>query len=261
VSTFYLGVPEPRWLEREEFRGVPLFVSHNRLRRVKNLPRAITRWALDSGGFNHIETHGRWTITAAEYAEAVDRYHREIGMMDWAAPQDWMCEAKMLARTGLTVDDHQRLTTENGLELRRIAPHLPWIWVLQGDTPASYLAHVALYAEHGVDLTAEAVVGVGSVCRRQSTAEATEIFQLLAGLGINVHGFGVKILGRNRYADALVSADSQAWSARARNRGRAGKNGEPPQGALPGCTHRNCNYCPKFALQWREAVLAGRPTP
>lgn len=38
----------------------------------------------------------------------------------------------MLARTGLTVREHQERTIANFLELRRIAPGLPFIPVLQG---------------------------------------------------------------------------------------------------------------------------------
>ena len=45
---------------------------------------------------------------------------------------DWMCEPAMLARTGLTVAEHQAGTVANYLELRAAAPELPFIPVLQG---------------------------------------------------------------------------------------------------------------------------------
>ena len=45
-------------------------------------------------------------------------------MLEWAAPMDWMCEPAMLARTGLTVEDHQRRTVANFLELRERGPEL-----------------------------------------------------------------------------------------------------------------------------------------
>src|SRR5207247_6979053 len=66
----------------------------------------------------------------------------------------------------------------------------------------------------GVDLAREPPVGVGSVCRRQPTAEIEVVFHTLASLGLRLHGLGVKTGGLARYADCLGSADSLAWSFR-----------------------------------------------
>jgi hypothetical protein len=140
--TFYLGTHEVNWLTNEVG---PLFISHRRLALRKNLPRAATRWALDSGGFSELELHGCWVTTPTEYVEATRRYAADIGMLDWAAPMDWMCEPKMLVRTGLTVEDHQRRTVANFLELRERAPELPYIPVVQGWTRADYERCVTLY--------------------------------------------------------------------------------------------------------------------
>ncbi len=52
-------------------------------------------------------------------------------MLDWA-PMDWMCEPAMLARTGLTVEDHQRRTSANFLELRERGPELHTSQLLRG---------------------------------------------------------------------------------------------------------------------------------
>ena len=50
----------------------------------------------------------------------------------WAAPQDWMCEPAIIAKTGLAVVEHQRRTVTNFLELQALAPDLPFIPVLHG---------------------------------------------------------------------------------------------------------------------------------
>lgn len=113
--TFYLGTHEVSWLTNEIG---PLFISHRRLALRKSLPRAATRWALDSGGFSELELHGRWVTTPTEYIDATRQYTADIGMLDWAAPMDWMCEPKVLARTGLTVEEHQRRTIANFLNPR-----------------------------------------------------------------------------------------------------------------------------------------------
>jgi hypothetical protein len=59
-----------------------------------------------------------------------------------------------------------------------------------------------------------------------------------------MHGFGVKKVGLAKYGHGLASADSMAWSFRARR--------SPP---LPGCTHKSCSNCVHFALRWRDELL------
>lgn len=240
---FYLGTHHPDWLGR---LGVPLFVSHRRLSVRKKLPRAQSPWALDSGGFTELSRPPhRWVTTVDEYVEAAQRYDSEIGQLAWAAPMDWMCEPFVVEATGLSVREHQERTVENFLELRGRGPFVP---VLQGWTIDDYVRCVNLYEGAGVDLAAEPIVGIGSVCRRQSTAEIGSIFGVLSGeFGIACHGFGVKKKGLALYGKFLTSADSMAWSYQARRR--------PP---LPGCTtHKNCANCDRFALLWRGELLAG----
>lgn len=238
---FWLGTHQTGWLATVD---VPLFVSHRRLALRKRLPVALGPWALDSGGFTELNLYGRWVTTEAEYIAAVRRYGTEIGNLAWAAPMDWMCEPFVVAKTGLSVEKHQRRTVDNYVRLRCAAPDLPFIPVLQGWTLADYLRCVDLYAGAGVDLTAVPLVGIGSVCRRQNTGEVDHIVSTIAALGIDLHGFGVKTGGFGRYASQLVSADSLAWSYRARN--------APPRA---GCTHGSCASCPRFALAWRDKVL------
>lgn len=244
---FLLGTHETPWLGRAEF---PLFVSHRRLHKRRSLPRAVCDWALDSGGFTELNLYGEWKISRYDYIAAVRRYSEEIGRLMWAAPQDWMCEPAVLAKTGFTVADHQMLTVHNFLDLRDEAPELPFIPVLQGWTLGDYLACVDRYAANGVDLTNEPLVGIGSVCRRQDTTEIDVVVSAVAALGIRLHGFGVKTLGLAKYAPSLVSADSLAWSYNARR--------NPP---LPGCPHGSCSSCLRWATRWRDGVLAALDAP
>jgi hypothetical protein len=245
---FLLGTHQPGWLARLD---VPLMVSHRTLRTRQTLPRALGPWALDSGGFTELALHGRWQTTTAAYAAAVARYADQIGRLAWAAPQDWMCEPAMVARTGLSVARHQALTVDNYCTLRQLAPTLPFVPVVQGWDLPSYLACVTRYQASGVDLTAAPLVGLGSVCRRQASGEIAAIAAELARAGLRLHGFGVKLRGLAGYADLLDSADSLAWSYAARRR--------PP---LPGCHgHKTCANCPRYALGWRARVLAALEAP
>ncbi|XXZ47523.1 hypothetical protein AAGT00_00805 (plasmid) [Streptomyces cavourensis] len=247
----YLGTHQPSWLARLEFGQdcIPLCVSHHRLDGRRTLPRAVTPWMLDSGGFTELSQHGEWTVSPYAYAAAARRYYDEIGMMDVCVIQDWMTEEEVLARTGLTVWDHQLKTVASFLNLMALDAELPWMPVLQGFTLDEYLRCADLYEQAGVDLTLEPVVGIGSVCRRQGTREAVRIIETLSSMGIRLHGFGFKITGlRNGASHLLYSSDSLAWSMNARNR-------EP----MPECTHRSCSNCPRYARAWRNQMLNSLP--
>lgn len=214
---FYLGTHEPHWLHRSR---VPLFVSAVRLRQrcKRKLPRARVPWALDSGGFSVIKGPDGYPQSPEQYAAEVKRWSERIGLLEWAAIQDWMCEPVKLALTGLTVEEHQRRTVQSWCDLRHIAPELPWVPVLQGFTRGEYLECVRMYRSAGTDLTQLPVVGIGSVCRRQDTRGAEAIVRELAGMGLKLHGFGFKLGGLERCREHLVSADSLAWSDGARRR-------------------------------------------
>lgn len=172
-------------------------------------------------------------------------------MPDFAAAQDWMCEPFMLERTGLPIAEHQRRTIESYLTLRDLAPEIPWLPVMQGWRVEDYRAHVEQYATAGVDLRAEPIVGVGSVCRRQGTIEGGRIVRAVADLGIRVHAFGVKADGLRLFGDCLASADSMAWSFVARRR----------KVRLDGCTHKTCANCLRWALEWRRTRIGDALVP
>jgi hypothetical protein len=246
----YLGTHQPGWLSQFE---VPMFVSDRRLRDYVTLPRALGEWALDSGGFSELSMHGSWDEgpTPQEYARRVERYARVVGNLQWAAPQDWMCEDLIIAKTGLDVLEHQYRTIENLDALRSFDPTLlpampRFIPVVQGKRVDEYVRHAGMYKAAGIDLTTEPLVGVGSVCRRQGTEEAKKIFEALHAAGVTrLHGFGLKKTGLALYGHLLTSADSMAWSYDARR--------SAPMGECIG--HKNCANCPRFALQWRRELL------
>ncbi|MEV6602731.1 hypothetical protein [Kutzneria sp. NPDC051319] len=239
---FYLGTHQPAWLSRD--LGVPLLVSHRRLAGRRSLPRATGPWALDSGGFTELSLYGAWRTDARTYVAAVRRYAEEIGQLDWAAGQDWMVESDVRARTGASLRTHQHRTVANYLQLRELAPELPFIATLQGQSVADYQRCADLYERHGVDLAALPRVGVGSICRRQHSGEVEQIVHSLAGRGLRLHTFGAKVLGLARYADAVCSSDSLSWSFRGRH--------------VPGCSpsHRSESNCVYFALAWHTRLLA-----
>lgn len=265
---FYLGFHDPNVLSATG--EVPLFINLPRLLRYAGdwdrMPKARTLHALDSGGFTELMDHGTWRTTPDEFGGQVYRMIESVGMPQFASPQDWMCEpwiihggvqhGRMAPGTGLTgngrgfdgaVRIHQEMTVESVLYLRENFPAAPWIPVLQGWVMEHYLEHVEMYREAGIDVTTEGLVGLGSVCRREATNEIAAIVGRLAGMGIRMHGFGVKTSGLDMYGHLLASADSMAWSKVARRENIR----------LPHCEHvaEDCRNCFAWATLWREKVL------
>lgn len=225
---------------------MPLFLSHIRIEREcrRTLPRAIGPWSCDSSAYSQLALHGRWKFGVRRYVEDVRRYRDQVGNLQWASIRDWMCEAHVLAKTGLSVLEHQTRTVASYDELLDLAPEIWWVPVLQGFTRDEYMRCADMYQSAGHELKDLPMVGLGSVCRRQDTDLAEDIIRELTAAGIKVHGFGFKTLGLGRVKDVVASADSMAWSLNAKN--------HPP---LPGCTHKHCNNCLKYALRWREKMF------
>lgn len=231
-ALFYLGSHHAtsRWWAL----GVPLFVSVRVVARRRDIP-ATAPWALDSGGFTEIDKHGRWVTTEDEYVASIERLS-QFPHFAWAAPQDWMCEPKMLEKTGLTVREHQERTVASFLSLRaRVGERV--IPVVQGYQPKEYDRCIELYQSAGVDLSAEPIVGLGSVCKRSGTRDAVRLIRYLQDHRLRLHGFGLKDTAFQLCRHMLASADSMAWSATARREGRDSNS-------------------PEEAIAWRERLLA-----
>ncbi|MFF3514795.1 hypothetical protein [Streptomyces sp. NPDC002573] len=253
---FYLTTHKKHWVKTTR---VPLFLKSEHFQRARTLPQTLTRYAIDSGGFTMLQQHGCWIRSPRQYIDDLRRIWEGVGPFDWAAPQDWMCEPLIIhggtigplrfVGTHLSVREHQRRTVANYLELRSLAPELPIIPVLQGWELQDYDHCVRLYEQAGIDLTREPTVGLGSVCRLQSTRKGAAIVTAMAAHGLRLHGFGFKTLGLERVGHLLASADSAAWSYHARRRP-----------ALPGHPHKNCANCLPYALAWRTRVLDALPT-
>lgn len=269
----YTGISQLAWFKRPEFDGVRVFISMNSLDKYRGeLPApGGTIAAIDSGGFTELKNYGTWRTTAEEYAAKCHKVRHVFGrQVEWFSPQDWMCEPVVLAGgktkdgvfkgTGLSVEEHQRRTVENFLALRQLVPTV--IPVIQGWTVFDYWRCLEMYADHKIDLRQFPCVGVGSVCRRQSTNEATLILRSIATeTGKNLHGFGFKADGIVNCASELRSADTFAWSFAGRKRPdtthehyQRSSRFVPENFNKRGCAD-DCSQCPEYCLAWRRNLL------
>lgn len=198
-----------------------VMLSVNRLRRRRS-PFAVGEWMMDSGAFTEVARHGGYRAGVEQYAAEVRRF-AGCGKLVAAVAQDFMCEAFVLARTGADVATHQRWTVERFRELAMCDTGGAYVMpVLQGFDPDDYRRHLGVY---GDELPSGALVGVGSVCKRNGTpARVLEVLRAVhfERPDLRLHGFGLKTqaLLDARVSAELHSADSAAWSFAARKQGR-----------------------------------------
>ncbi len=219
---FYIGLHQPS--DARHFQRVCISVNRVRGRRStvlighENSGSAL----LDSGAFTELTTYGAYRHSVGEYAQEVKRLCKLMNL-DACVAQDYMCEPFMLAKTGLSLADHQRLTIARYDEL--LTHDLPCyvLPVLQGFAPSDYVDHIQAYGDR-FDLNSW--VGVGSVCKRNT--DPGSVSRVLQAIKVKrpdlrLHGFGVKLTALKHPAvrDLLYSADSMAWSFHARKNGRS----------------------------------------
>src|SRR5262245_37153243 len=214
---FYPGLHQPSDARRFEC----CCVSVKRL--AKRRKPLMSRVLLDSGAFTELAQHGRYRHSVQQYADQVRRLHWwGVANIEAAVTQDFMCEPFMLARTGLSLEEHQQLTIERYDALIAERLPVPVMPVLQGYQPQDYARHVEAYGER---LVPGMWVGVGSVCKRNSKPEAiVAVLSAIAAVrpDLRLHGFGRKAtaLADEQVTRLLYSADSMAWSFAARYEGR-----------------------------------------
>jgi hypothetical protein len=216
---------------------------------------------MDSGGYSTLSRFGKWDITPAQYVRKTAWCDRHIGNLEMAAPQDWMCEPPVIAKTGLTPGIHQIRTTINFSVLNELwpqhsdeeSPYFPVLQAAPGDIDG-YLRHIDMYEEAGINLWDYHTVGIGTVCRIQSNKIIGLLARELNQTGLRFHWFGVKTDGiplvwpRDKHRKAFGSFDSMAWSATARYR----------PVLLPECKgngHINCANCVIWARKWRQEYI------
>lgn len=217
---FYVGCHQPS--DARHFDRA--FISIKRIEDRRS-PFAVKHWVMDSGAFSEISDHGCFLRTVDQYAAQARRWIGN-GHLDAVVAQDYMCEPFIVAKTGLDVPTHQRLTIERYDELLAHGLPVHVMPVLQGFRAGEYLDHLDAYGER---LTPGMWVGVGSVCKRQG--KPANVVAVLGAIkrqrpDLRLHGFGVKStsLAHPGVRHLLHSADSMAWSYAARKQGRNGND-------------------------------------
>lgn len=243
---FFVGLHRPSVANRFDRCCISINVL---MGRKSSFP--VNDWIMDSGAFTCVTRYGDHVLTPEGYAEEINRFAKgkaASGNLLAAVAQDYMCESIALEKTGKTIPDHQRMTIDRYDALMAAKPAAYIMPVLQGYSPDDYRRHVD---EYGDRLAPGQWTGVGSVCKRNGSP--TQIEDVLLAINdrrpdLPLHGFGVKFSSlRSPIVSRLLhSADSMAWSASARFRGR-------PKDA--NCPDEAMRYCRKIAEIEQQTLL------
>ena len=225
---FYVGTWKPQHCHLFSHA----FISVNTLRGRRSAFKA-NKWIMDSGAFTEISKYGQYRNSVSTYAEQCLRWKSLArDELELVVAQDYMCEAHMLKKTGMTIREHILKTVDRYVGLKEaIGGEVGIMPVIQGFSPEEYVYCVEQYGEL---LEQGAWVGVGSVCKRNSNQ--LQVYRLLYAIkkkrpDLRLHGFGLKktCLAYAEIVSLLESSDSMAWSFAAR---LAGRDRNSPQEAL-----------------------------
>lgn len=217
---FFVGLHQPS--DARHFDSA--FISVHRLEKRKG-GFEVRDWIMDSGAFSTVTKHGGYPTSVRDYANQIRRW-KGNGNLLAAVAQDYMCEDEALARTGLTIAEHQRLTIERYDALLEENTGVYIMPVLQGRSYGDHARHLEQYGDR---IKKRAWVGIGSVCKRNRDVLA--IWMRVSMVkddrpDLRLHGFGVKTtaLQWSKCRELFATCDSMAWSQAARYERGGGSN-------------------------------------
>ena len=194
-----------------------------RFRVVRPPADHVSSIVIDSGGFTAAKRWGSYPWTHQQYVDWIRATSRDV-ILDFCAVMDYACEPNVDRSILATNKDRIKATIKNEMELKRIAPDLPWLPVLQGDN----LLERAYDLDRRCKLGAlpAGYAGLGSVCGR-GAGGAKSVVKFYADQlpGVRYHGFGMHIqaLDDDAVYNAIRSWDSYSW-----NWGRGQKDMDRP---------------------------------
>lgn len=253
-STAALSLAWPRWPASELPTGFPLFYSLGRVAdRRTRFPARQPLWALDNGAFAAIASDAGVPDPAATVATW--RHVLELGARPaWLVAPDCPAHPAALAAGGYTPADAVARTVDGYLLAADAGLPVPVVPVITGDTAATFAACLDAYRAAGV-LEPGRLVAVGALVGRPRQLVA-DVLRLTTAAGVRVHVLGAKgeVLAelRERWTEQVWSADSAAWSYRARRGGIR---------LAPDCPHPgDCRNCLAWAIAWSREQARPHPT-
>lgn len=203
---------------------------------------------MDSGAFSEISINGKYTYSVDEYLGFVQLHQPSLFFN-----MDYMCEPFVLAKTGLTVKQHQQMTVDNQIKimdrLDKYDIKGQFAGCIQGWKVEDYLTMIDQLKAHGL-ITHR--MGVGSICRRNSENDIIKVLEAVKHElpSVDLHAFGAKnkILSFPPVHDYVYSSDSMGWSYDGR---RVDK--KPCAQCYRHCL--NCANCHTYMMMWYNRLM------
>lgn len=190
------------------------------------LPSHLTHLAADCGGFVATFRWGDYRYNPQQYVDWLQTFSPV-----WAATMDYCCEDEITSGNAGIVKERQNKTTRMAYLFWTKYRQVSWEWVptIQGWNPEDYERHaldlaplifkMKDYYESRSRYSGKLSyfrVGVGTLCRRASSAQIREIVHTVARVlpDVQFHLWGVKLGAlKDRVSLPLqvVSVDSAAW--------------------------------------------------
>lgn len=219
--------------------------------RIRRPPSNVSSIAIDSGGFTAARRWGKYPWSFKQYVDFIRASSRDR-ILDFCACMDYACERDV--NLGIMATNQERIdaTIANDIALRALAPDLPWLSVLQGNT----------FEERAYDLERRRIlgipptgyVGLGSVCGRPPVESRQVVKFYIDRLpGVQYHGFGFhsQALDDDEVANAVKSWDSYAW-----NWGKGAKGKDRPLELCKQPGERYTEFTKRLALfYWQNTVM------
>jgi hypothetical protein len=213
----------------------------------------IAGLAIDSGGFTAARKWGRYPWTHQQYIDWIRAESRDVPL-DWCAVMDYACERDVDRGIYATNRDRIKATIRNDRALRALAPDLPWLSVLQGNTLEESALDLALRRRIGLLFP---YMGIGSICRRVGSEAAA----VLAWYGPRLpatryHAFGLDIRtfdARDAAYFLCASWDSYSWTW-----ARGARTMDRPRDLLQRPNEGRSAYTRRLAEFYRYLVIAPR---
>lgn len=217
----------------------------------------ISGLAIDSGGFTAAQRWGKYPWRHEQYVDFVRRMSRDISL-DFCVVMDYVCEREASEQAHQINLDRIKQTIKNELILRKMAPELPWLGVLQGNTLGERTLDLELRMERPEQLIAQEM-GIGSICGRPPS-EAKEIIRFYVERlpHARYHVFGMNIQTLDNADDVfwyVQSWDSYSWAW-----GRGQTRLDQAKGTLRREGETWTELTHRLARRYQEEVISPRLT-
>lgn len=208
---------------------------------------------VDSGGFAIMQKFGKYPWSVSQYSDFIWDVTRDV-RLDFSAIMDYACEPSVNREVYRSNKERIKATIRNEAECMRVAPDLPWLPVLQGDSLTERAFDIAI--RRRMAMLPINYAGIGSVCGRGKAGAIEAILfyrDQLPSLKHHCFGMHIQALDNDIVFDTVKSWDSYGW-----NWGKGQKSIDRPKEYLRREGETYSQLCKRLGSLYWENTIAPR---